>query len=98
MKVKIQSIHFDTDRNLEVFINSKLDKLISRNQDIINADVILKLDKSDDKENKVVEIKLDVSGTNIFAKKQSKSFEESTDIAISALNKQLKKFKDKTQK
>lgn len=98
MKVKIQSIHFDTDRNLEVFINNKLDKLISRNESIIQANVILKLDKAQSEDNKIVEIKLEVTGKDLFAKKQSNSFEESTDIAISALNKQLKKYKDKSGK
>ena len=95
MKVKIQSVHFDADQKLESFIHTKLDKLISKNQNIVQAEVTLKLDKAQSMENKVTEIKLEVPGNNLFAKKQSKSFEEATDVAIDALNKQLKKYKEK---
>lgn len=95
MKVKIQSVHFDADQKLETFIHGKLDKLISRNQNIVLAEVTLKLDKAQTMDNKVTEIKLEVPGSKLFAKKQSKSFEEATDTAVDALNRQLKKYKDK---
>jgi putative sigma-54 modulation protein len=95
MYIKIQSIHFDINQELESFINSKLDKLISRNESIIQANVILKLDRAQSEDNKIVEIKLEVTGKDLFAKKQSNSFEESTDKSIDALNKQLKKIKGK---
>jgi putative sigma-54 modulation protein len=95
MKVKIQSVHFDADQKLEDFISTKLEKLISRHQNIVLADVTLRLDKDQKMENKVAEIKLEVPGNHLFVKKQTKSFEESTDIAIEALGKQLKKYKDK---
>jgi putative sigma-54 modulation protein len=36
-----------------------------------------------------------VPGNDLFAKKQSKSFEEATDIAVDALRKQLTKHKEK---
>lgn len=95
MNIKIQSIHFDANQELESFISNKLDKIMSRNDNILKADVTLKVDKVQAENNKIVEISLKVAGKNIFAKKQSNSFEESTDIAITALNKQLKKIKDK---
>jgi len=95
MKVKIQSVHFDADQKLESFIHNKLDKLISRNQNIVLADVTLRLDKSQAVDNKVAEIKLEVPGNNLFAKKQSKSFEEAADSAVEALNRQLVKYKEK---
>lgn len=94
MKVKIQSIHFDIDQDLETFINNRLEKLISHNQNLIRVEVILKLDKDQSSENKVVEIKLEMPGKDLFAKKQSKSFEESTDLSIDALSNQLKKYKE----
>jgi putative sigma-54 modulation protein len=45
-----------------------------------------------------VEIKLDVKGHTVFAKKQCKTFEEATDLSIDALKKQLVKRKAKIRK
>lgn len=95
MKVKIQTLHFNADKNLEAFINERLDKLISRHTDIVLADVTLRLDKAQTMENKIAEIKLEVPGSNLFAKKQSKSFEEAADSAVEALQRQLIKYKEK---
>ena len=53
----------------------------------------LRLDKGDSHENKVAEIKLLVPGNDLFAKRQCKTFEEATDLAVEALRRQLKKQK-----
>jgi len=95
MKVKIQTLHFNADKNLELFIQERIDKLLSHHQQIVQAEVTLKLDKAQTNENKVAEIKLEVPGNNFFAKKQSKSFEEAADTAVEALQRQLKKYKEK---
>lgn len=95
MKVKINSVHFKTDKALDEFIETKIGKLFSLHEGIHNSDVTLRLDKDDNHENKVVEIRLDLAGGEVFAKKQCKSFEEATDLAIDALKKQLIKHKDK---
>lgn len=95
MKVKIQTLHFNADKNLELFIHERIDKLITRHQDIVIAEVTLRLDKAQSNENKIAEIRLEVPGNNLFAKKQSKTFEEAADTAVMALQRQLKKYKDK---
>lgn len=95
MKAKIQSVHFDADKKLIDFIQGKLDKVAQNSVDIIDAEVILKLDKSSNTENKVVEIKLLIPGNDLFAKKQCKSFEEATDQAVDALKTQMKKYREK---
>jgi len=59
------------------------------------GEVFLRLDKSETKENKIVEIKLEVPGTNTFAKKQARTFEEATDLCTEALRRQLMKLKTK---
>lgn len=97
MKVKIQSIHFDADVKLLQFIEEKVDKLGHFYQDIIDSEVYLRLDKNDHAENKIAEIKLNIPGNDLFAKKQCKSFEEATDTAVEALRKQLKKHKEKVR-
>ncbi len=95
MKVKISSLHFKTDQKLDSFIENKVSKLYQFSDQITGTEVVLKLDKDSSKENKITEIKLDVPGADIYAKKQSKSFEESTDLAVEALKKQLIKHKEK---
>ena len=98
MDIKIHSVRFDADIKLIDFINNKVSKLIQFNDDIIAAEVFLRLENSQDMENKITEIKLDIPGNNLFAKKQSKTFEEATDLAVDALRKQVKKKKEKLRK
>ena len=95
MKVNINSVHFKTDKKLDSFITEKVEKLSDLYDGIIGSEVTLRLDNSEDHENKIAEIRLLVPGNDLFAKKQSKSFEEATDIAVDALRKQLTKHKDR---
>ena len=95
MKVKIQSIHFNADQKLLNFIESKVGKLNTFSNSIIDTEVFLRLDKSASHDNKIAEIKLLVPGNDLFAKRKCKSFEEATDLAVEALRRQLKKQKEK---
>jgi putative sigma-54 modulation protein len=95
MNITIQSVHFDAAERLEQFINQKVGKLEQYFEGILKSEVILKLDKSDTLENKVAEVSLDIPGSTLFAKKQSKTFEEAVDLACEALRKQLVKRKEK---
>lgn len=95
MNVRINAVRFDADTKLVQFIEKKVNKLARYFDDIINAEVFLKVENTAELENKVVEIKLDIPGSDLFASKQSKSFEESTDIVVDALKQQILKHKDK---
>ena len=95
MNIQIHSVRFDADKKLIDFVNQKLDKLTQFGEDIVNAEVYLRLDKDQTRENKISEIKLELSGGPLFAKKQSKTFEEATDDAIDALKKQITRHKQK---
>ena len=95
MNVQIHSVRFDADKKLIDFVNQKLGKLSLLGESIVNAEVYLRLDKDQERENKISEIKLDLSGGPLFAKKQSKTFEEATDDAIDALKKQITKYNQK---
>lgn len=95
MKVNINSVHFKTDKRLDSFITEKVEKLSDLYDGIIGSEVTLRVNNADDHENKIAEIRLLVPGNDLFAKKQSKSFEEATDIAVDALRKQLSKHKEK---
>lgn len=98
MKTIIRSIHFDADAKLMDFIHEKMDKLDQYFDGILGGEVYLRLDKSNVKENKVAEVKLNIPGKDVFAKKQCKTFEEATDEAVNAIIKQIKKHKDKLKR
>lgn len=95
MQVNINSVHFKADTKLLDFIKLKVDKLSNYYDGVLGGDVILKLTNNGSPDNKVTEIKLMIKGEDLFAKKQSKSFEESTDLAVEALRRQLKRYKGK---
>lgn len=95
MNIKIQSVHFDADRKLLDFVEEKVGKLEQFHDKIVNSEVILKLDKSNSSENKIAEIKMLIPGNELFAKKQCKTFEEATDLAVDAIRAQVLKHKEK---
>ena len=98
MKVMINSVHFKADQKLEDFITQKVEKLCSKYSEVISAEVALKLDNTDTPENKIADIRLVLRGDDLYASKQSKTFEESIDTSIDALKKQLEKYKGKLTK
>lgn len=95
MKLQMHSIHFDADQKLLDFIQRRADKLETYYDRIIDGEVFLRLEKSGNKENKVVEIKLGIPGSTLFAKEQKASFEAAADEAMEALRRQIKKHKEK---
>jgi putative sigma-54 modulation protein len=95
MNIQIHSVRFDADKKLIEFVNQKLVKLSQYGESIVSAEVYLRLDNDQERENKVSEIKLEYPGGPLFARKQSKTFEEATDQAVDALKKQITKHKAK---
>jgi len=95
MNVTINSVHFKADKKLESFINEKLEKLHTFFEGVIGGEVILKLDKAEAGENKVAEVRLQVKGYDLFAKKEAATFESAIDQASEALRKQLVRHKEK---
>jgi putative sigma-54 modulation protein len=94
MNVNVHSIHFDADSKLVGFIKEKLGKLTQFHDSILNGEVFLRLNKdTDQRENKVVEIRLAVPGRDLFAKRHRKSFEDATDQAVEALRRQAERKK-----
>ena len=95
MNIQIHSVRFNADKKLIDFVHQKLDKLTQYGEDIVNVEVFLRLDNDQENGNKISEIKVDLSGKPLFARKQSKTFEEATDDVIDALKKQITKHKQK---
>jgi putative sigma-54 modulation protein len=63
------------DGKLVGYVQERMDKL-EKYYDKVVSDVYLKVEKTSDKENKVVEIKMNVPGDDFMVKKQCKTFEE----------------------
>jgi len=95
MNITINAVRFDADIKLEKFITQRISKLNRYYDDIINAEVFLKLENTPDIENKIVELKVEIPGNDLFARKQAKSFEEATDSVLDAIKQQLLKHKEK---
>ncbi len=98
MHIKINSVRFSPAKKLETFVEEKVKKLMQFSDDIIGVEVFLKLENAQNTENKIAEIKLEIPGNELFAKKQSKTFEESTDNAVEALKRQITRHKEKLRK
>jgi len=98
MKVNINSVRFKADKNLEDFIEEKIKKLSNLYDGTYGSEVILRVDNNDKLENKIAEIRLNIPGYDLFAKKQCKTFEEAVDNSVNAIRKQLIKHKVKKRR
>jgi putative sigma-54 modulation protein len=95
MKIRVQSVHFDADTKLLQFIQEKVDKLIHFYDNIIGGEVVLRLDKASNMENKIVQIVIQIPGNDLIAKERCKTFEEATDLCVDTLSRQIKRHKEK---
>jgi putative sigma-54 modulation protein len=95
MKLQIHSIRFDADEKLIDLIKKKLNKLETFYDRIIDGEVFLKIENDESRINKIIEIKLNIPGDQLFAKELARSFEIGADEATEALRRQIKKFKEK---
>tara|TARA_R110002072_G_scaffold929_3_gene7486 strand:+ start:25536 stop:25829 length:294 start_codon:yes stop_codon:yes gene_type:complete len=95
MDFKVNTVHFSADEKLVNYIHEKVKKLEQIYDHIIASEIYLKIDKNEANENKIAEVKLLLPGSELFAKKQCKSFEEAADLAVTALKKQVQRHKSK---
>lgn len=96
MKIKIQPLHFSIAEDLEKFTVKKVNKVITKHDDVVSVDVIMKVVKPETSNNKEVEIHITIPGNEIFAKKTADSFEEAVVASLEAIKRQLEKQKEKT--
>jgi putative sigma-54 modulation protein len=95
MKVNVNAVNFTADRKLVDFIQDRIDKLEKFYGKIVTADVFLKVEKTSEKENKIVEVKIHVPGDDFMVKKQCKTFEEAVELSAESLERILVKRKEK---
>ena len=95
MDIILQSIGFKASEALEQFIHEKLGKVDQHTHNIIRADVTLTKGPEAELHNNYCEIRLEVPGNDLFAKKNSSSFEHAIVESIEALQHRIEKNRDK---
>ena len=98
MKLRVQSINFDATKALEMYVDKKTRKLSRLFDEILNVEVYLKVVKPETATNKEAEIRISVPSGEFFASKVCDTFEEAVDLSVEALEKQIRKFKEKITK
>ena len=98
MKVFVQSVNFNADQELIKFVEEKVKSLEKFHDRIINAEVFLKVQKTKEKENKILEAKINIPGSEVVVSKQAKYFEEAMNLASDTLKRQLRRSKEKPLK
>ena len=94
MKWDIQAVNFNMKPELMDYCKEKVTGLTKFHHGIVGAEIYLKLDQ-DAEHSKVVEIKLNIPGNDIYAESKSQKFEGSINDAIDKLKGQIRKIKTK---
>lgn len=95
MNVKINAVGFVADVKLRDLLTTKLEKLNTFFDNIIDTEVFLKLDSNQTVKDKIIELKVHIPGKTLFVSETTKSFEESLDLSIDVMSRQIKKEKEK---
>lgn len=95
MKVEFQAVNYTADQELINYAQQRVEKLALFFSPIIATQLYTKVEKSADKINKQVELKLVVPGEDIVIKKAARSFEAAISAAVDAAKRVLKKYKEK---
>lgn len=95
MKWDIQTVGFTATEELQEYVKGKVSHLSKYYDQIVGAEVYLKLVNDDKGENKVADIKLNIPGNDIIATSQSEKFEGSINDSCDKLKRQIEKLKTK---
>lgn len=97
MKVNVHAVNFAVDGKLVDFVQERMNKLEKYYDKVVSSDVYLKVEKTSEKENKIVEVKINVPGDDFLVKKQCKTFEEAVELSAESLERLLVKRKEKVR-
>jgi putative sigma-54 modulation protein len=97
MKVNVQSVNFNADKSLVEFVEKKVNSLEKYYDKIVDSEVYLKVHQTSEKENKNVDVKLNIPGNDLVVKKQCKTFEEGVMLAVDSLKRKLTQKKEKVR-
>jgi len=95
MRVHTESVQFKADQKLIDYIEQRLSKMDQLFDQIMDARVVLKLENTGQVRDKVAEVRLNVPGDVLVAKATRKTFEAAVDQVANALQRQVKRYKEK---
>jgi putative sigma-54 modulation protein len=95
MDIIIQSLGFKASEHLENLIREKLNRIVNESDKVIRANVTLYMGSDSNPQNNVCEIRLEVPGNDHFVKKSSDVFEQAITECTDALQKIIRRAKDK---
>lgn len=98
MKVNMQAIGFTIGESLEDYINEKIGKVSNLYDQIIAVNVVLKMENTSEKEDKIIEIRLEIPGDDIFVSQKGEAYPEAIDLATDTLKRLIIKRKEKSSK
>ena len=98
MELRTQSINFEATEQLKGFVEKKIRKLEKFSGNIIQAEVLLKVIKPETAKNKEASVKINLKNGEAFASKVADTFEEAIDLCAEALEKQIRKTKEKKER
>ncbi len=94
MTVNFQYVNVDVSETLSAFTEEKLEKLVTKFEFVISAQVYFKHDDKDHNAGKICNIELSLPGPRIFATSNERTYEMSVNETIKDLTRQLKKRKE----
>ncbi|MDO5664005.1 MAG: ribosome-associated translation inhibitor RaiA [Bacteroidia bacterium] len=98
MELRIQSINFEATEQLKAFVEKRMKKIEKFSDNIIQAEVTLKVVKPETAKNKEASVKMNLKSGEAFASKTADKFEEAIDLCAEALEKQIIKTKEKKER
>jgi ribosome-associated translation inhibitor RaiA len=94
MKMLIQTPDFKASDKLIDFVTENVEKLGAISDRILEAQVVLKKEKSATNDNRICELKLVIPGNDIFASRQGATFESAVMETVDAVKHQIKRWRD----
>ena len=96
MRIEINAAQFEVDDKLRSLIHKKVAKLERFFDHIIDCVIFLN-EEGHSEQNRAqnVEIKINVKEHTLFCKESASKFEQSIDMAVENMKRQLKKYKEK---
>lgn len=94
MNTSINPVKFRADEKLEKYIIDKVAKLDRMIDNAVGCEVTLKVEKPETDNNKIVDMRLNVPGKDLFVTKQANTFEEAVSDCIDTMKVQIEKYKN----
>ena len=95
MNINFQSVNYNADNKLIEFAEKRIKKISQFYLNIIDVFVYTKVENTNDRINKLAELKIGIPGDDVVVKKMAKSFEEAINLAADSAERILKKHKEK---